>query len=82
MRALASNEAVEPVLLFLALHNDYNVITELNDMSLRSMATTNFRNVIGYFEKCNMDGCEKQDAVDSHLLHLVLKGLHNENEVC
>ncbi|VDN40715.1 unnamed protein product [Gongylonema pulchrum] len=63
-------------------YNAYTMLNRLNDMSLRSMATTNFRNVIGYFEKCNMDGCEKQDAVDSHLLHLVLKGLHNENEVC
>uniref|UniRef100_A0A0R3RU82 DRIM domain-containing protein n=1 Tax=Elaeophora elaphi TaxID=1147741 RepID=A0A0R3RU82_9BILA len=80
-KALTADEVIEPVLLYLQLHNDYYVIVQVNDISLRSAATKNFRNVIEYFGKCNMNEREKQNGVDSHILPLVLKGLHDQKEV-
>lgn len=54
----------------------------MSDISLRTMATVNFRNIVEYFGMCSREEHEKQEAVDSHMLRLVLKGLHEDKEVC
>lgn len=54
---------------------------QMNDISLRSAAIKNFHSIIEYFGRCNINEHEKQDGVDSHMLPLVLKGLHDPNEV-
>ncbi|MCP9260137.1 hypothetical protein DINM_003268 [Dirofilaria immitis] len=81
LKALATTEVIDPLLLYLLLHNDYYVIVEVSDISLRSAAVKNFRCIIEYFGKCDMNECEKQNGVDSHMLHLILKGLHNSKEI-
>ncbi|CAG9531847.1 unnamed protein product [Cercopithifilaria johnstoni] len=81
LKALTTGEVIEPVLLYLQLHNDYYVILQMNDISLRSAATKNFHSVIEYFGRCNMNEREKQDGIDSHVLPLVIKGLHDPKEV-
>lgn len=81
LKALTTDEVIEPILLYLILHNDYYVIVQVNDISLRSAATKNFHSIIEYFGKCNMNGREKQNGVDSHMLPLILRGLHDAKEV-
>ncbi|VDN01368.1 unnamed protein product [Thelazia callipaeda] len=79
--ALTSNEVIDPVILCLALHNDYYVITQFSDISLRSGATRNFRNIIEYFEKFQMVECDNNEATIFIILKLIVKGLSIEKEL-
>ncbi|VDM07256.1 unnamed protein product [Wuchereria bancrofti] len=81
LKALTTDEIIEPILLYLILHNDYYVIVQMNDISLRSAATKNFHSIIEYFGRCNINEREKQNGVDSHMLPLIVKGLHDPKEV-
>uniref|UniRef100_A0A915PNY0 Uncharacterized protein n=1 Tax=Setaria digitata TaxID=48799 RepID=A0A915PNY0_9BILA len=80
LKALTANEVIDPVLLYLLLHNDYYVIVQAKDISLRSAAARNFRCVIEYFGN-NMNEHEGQNGIDSHMLPLVLKGLNDQKEI-
>ncbi|EFO25702.1 hypothetical protein LOAG_02781 [Loa loa] len=81
LKALTTDEVIEPVLLYLLLHNDYYVIVQVNDISLRSAATKNFHSIIEYFGRRSINEHGKQDGVDSHMLPLILKGLHDPKEI-
>ncbi|KAL3993565.1 hypothetical protein ACH3XW_18080 [Acanthocheilonema viteae] len=81
LKALTTGEVIEPILLYLQLHNDYYIIVQVSDISLRSAAIKNFRSVVEYFGRCNMNEREKHDGVDSHILPLVLNGLNDPKEI-
>lgn len=52
-----------------------------NDISLRTAASTNLRHLIEYSGVCGMGDEDRTTTLERHLLPLVLKGLHVDNEV-
>lgn len=54
---------------------------QVNDISLRSAAVGNFRSVIEYFGRCNINELEKENGIDSYMIPLVVKGLNDPKEV-
>uniref|UniRef100_F1KPR6 Small subunit processome component 20 n=1 Tax=Ascaris suum TaxID=6253 RepID=F1KPR6_ASCSU len=76
-----SNEIIIATIVQMIAHNHYFTITETNDISLRAAASANLRHLIEYVGLCGMNDEDRTDTLEKHLLPLILKGLHVDNEV-
>lgn len=56
-------------------------LIKTNDISLRAAASANLRHLIDYVGLCGMNDEDRTDTLEKHLLPLILKGLHVDNEV-
>uniref|UniRef100_A0A915BRI6 DRIM domain-containing protein n=1 Tax=Parascaris univalens TaxID=6257 RepID=A0A915BRI6_PARUN len=76
-----SNEVITATIVQMIAHNHCFTIIETNDISLRAAASANLRHLIEYVGLCGMEDQDRTDTLEKHLLALIVKGLHVDNEV-